>query len=91
MPAATAPLPPRRRPLRPPPAAAPAAVQHANGAGVLAKPPVRKMARDLGVDLTALAGTGPGGSITREDVQQAADTSAAKPVPGLAVFLSSRP
>jgi 2-oxoisovalerate dehydrogenase E2 component (dihydrolipoyl transacylase) len=46
----------------------------ANGSGsvVLAKPPVRKMARDLGVDLTGLTGTGPGGSITREDVQQAA-------------------
>lgn len=38
----------------------------------LAKPPVRKMAKDLGVELAALAGTGPGGSITREDVQRAA-------------------
>src|SRR5580704_8412196 len=35
----------------------PAAVQHANGARALAKPPVRKMARDLGVDLTGLSGT----------------------------------
>jgi 2-oxoisovalerate dehydrogenase E2 component (dihydrolipoyl transacylase) len=35
---------------------------------VLAKPPVRQLARDLGVDLTALAGTGPAGSITRDDV-----------------------
>jgi 2-oxoisovalerate dehydrogenase E2 component (dihydrolipoyl transacylase) len=39
---------------------------------VLAKPPVRKLARDLGVDLSALAGTGPNGSITREDVLSAA-------------------
>ena len=61
----------------------PAAVQHANGARALAKPPVRKMARDLGVDLTGLSGTGPGGSITREDVQQAADTDAVKSVPGM--------
>ena len=38
----------------------------------LAKPPVRKLARDLGVDLAALTGTGPQGSITRDDVQQAA-------------------
>ena len=38
---------------------------------VLAKPPVRKLARDLGVDLTLLSGTGPGGSITRADVQSA--------------------
>jgi pyruvate dehydrogenase E2 component (dihydrolipoamide acetyltransferase) len=39
---------------------------------VLAKPPVRKLARDLGVDLTSVAGTGPEGSVTRDDVQQAA-------------------
>ena len=39
---------------------------------VLAKPPVRKLARELGVDLGGLAGTGPAGSITRDDVQQAA-------------------
>ena len=37
-----------------------------------AKPPVRKLARDLGVDLAELAGTGPDGIITREDVQAAA-------------------
>jgi 2-oxoisovalerate dehydrogenase E2 component (dihydrolipoyl transacylase) len=43
-----------------------------NGAGVLAKPPVRKLAKDLGIDLSRLSGTGPGGSITRDDVQSAA-------------------
>src|SRR5437763_1332725 len=37
-----------------------------------AKPPVRKLAKDLGVDLAALTGTGPAGTITREDVQAAA-------------------
>jgi len=38
------------------------------GAVPLAKPPVRKLARDLGVDLYALIGTGSDGVITREDV-----------------------
>jgi pyruvate/2-oxoglutarate dehydrogenase complex dihydrolipoamide acyltransferase (E2) component len=42
------------------------------GARALAKPPVRKLAKDLGVDLDGLTGSGPQGSITREDVQQAA-------------------
>jgi 2-oxoisovalerate dehydrogenase E2 component (dihydrolipoyl transacylase) len=42
------------------------------GTAVLAKPPVRKLARDLDVDLSLLSGTGPGGSITRDDVQAAA-------------------
>jgi 2-oxoisovalerate dehydrogenase E2 component (dihydrolipoyl transacylase) len=40
----------------------------------LAKPPVRKLAKDLGIDLVQLAGSGPDGSITRDDVQRAATT-----------------
>ncbi len=43
---------------------------------VLAKPPVRKLAKDLGVDLTTLTGSGPQGSITRADVQAAAASPA---------------
>jgi 2-oxoisovalerate dehydrogenase E2 component (dihydrolipoyl transacylase) len=39
--------------------------------GVLAKPPVRKLAKDLGIDLAMLKGTGPAGSVTRDDVQAA--------------------
>jgi 2-oxoisovalerate dehydrogenase E2 component (dihydrolipoyl transacylase) len=48
-------------------------------AAVLAKPPVRKMAKDLGIDLSELAGTGPDGSITRDDVQAASAGQAAAP------------
>ena len=39
-----------------------------SGGAVLAKPPVRKLAKDLGVDLGSLVGSGPGGVITRDDV-----------------------
>ncbi|WP_030930276.1 dihydrolipoamide acetyltransferase family protein [Streptomyces sp. NRRL B-24720] len=42
----------------------------------LAKPPVRKLAKDLGIDLATVTPTGPGGIITREDVH-----AAAAPVP----------
>jgi len=46
----------------------------------LAKPPVRKYAKDLGVDLATLSGSGPGGCITRADVDAAlADRSAPAP------------
>jgi 2-oxoisovalerate dehydrogenase E2 component (dihydrolipoyl transacylase) len=38
-------------------------------------PPVRKLARDLGVDLTDVAGTGERGLITRADVEAAASES----------------
>ncbi len=57
----------------PPPARVSAAVVAAAAAEVtvLAKPPVRKLARELGVDLQAVHGTGPGGTITRADVEGA--------------------
>jgi len=63
-----------------PPAAAPPPESVPDGAKVLAKPPVRKLARDLGVDLTGQVGTGPQGSITRADVEAA--TAAPAPVVG---------
>jgi 2-oxoisovalerate dehydrogenase E2 component (dihydrolipoyl transacylase) len=44
---------------------------------VLAKPPVRKLAKDLGVDLATLTPTGPGGTVTRTDVEQAASGTTA--------------
>ncbi|MGO3321267.1 MAG: dihydrolipoamide acetyltransferase family protein [Microbacterium gubbeenense] len=36
--------------------------------GVIAKPPVRKLARDLGVTLSDVVGSGPAGEVTRDDV-----------------------
>ncbi|WP_405686354.1 dihydrolipoamide acetyltransferase family protein [Streptomyces sp. NBC_00057] len=45
----------------------------------LAKPPVRKLAKDLGIDLATVVPTGEGGIITREDVH-----AAATPVPAQA-------
>lgn len=53
----------------PAPAASPAAVR------TLAKPPVRKLAKDLGVDITTLTPSGPNGTVSREDVQAAASGS----------------
>ena len=75
---------------RPEPAAAPAealvpsaAQAEPSDVRALAKPPVRKLAKDLGVDLSVLTGSGPSGSITRDDVQAAADggSAAASSVP----------
>jgi 2-oxoisovalerate dehydrogenase E2 component (dihydrolipoyl transacylase) len=50
-------------------AGAPTEVAGGNGVHVLAKPPVRKLAKDLGVDLATVTATGPGGIITRQDVE----------------------
>ncbi|MEL4319323.1 dihydrolipoamide acetyltransferase family protein [Leifsonia sp. YIM 134122] len=42
---------------------------HAASVGpVLAKPPIRKLAKDLGVDLSIVTPTGPVGDVTRDDV-----------------------
>ncbi|WP_422734496.1 dihydrolipoamide acetyltransferase family protein [Micromonospora sp. WMMD558] len=87
--AAPAPVQPAPEPVRPAPApvaAPPAGGRNGHGGAiagglVLAKPPVRKLAKDLGVDLSTLTGSGPLGSITREDVQRAASgTPAAEPL-----------
>ncbi len=48
-----------------------AAQRPAPGGPVRAKPPVRKLARERGVDLGAVVGTGPGGTISRADVDGA--------------------
>ena len=48
----------------------------APGGEVLATPVVRKLAKDLGVELGDIPGTGPGGRVTGEDVRKAAGPSA---------------
>ncbi|MGX9774436.1 dihydrolipoyllysine-residue acetyltransferase [Janthinobacterium aestuarii] len=50
-------------------APAPAAAPAANGKLAHASPSIRKFARELGVDLTRVGGSGPKGRITQEDVQ----------------------
>jgi pyruvate dehydrogenase E2 component (dihydrolipoamide acetyltransferase) len=56
-------------PAPPLPSPGPAAPQPTvTGASVLAKPPVRKLAKDLGIKLSEVPGSGPGGVITRDDV-----------------------
>ncbi|WP_019356817.1 dihydrolipoamide acetyltransferase family protein [Streptomyces sp. AA1529] len=77
--AAPAPAPAGERATAPTPAPVPAS----NGSGAaapvapggprpLAKPPVRKLAKDLGVDLSTVTPTGPDGIVTRDDVHAAA-------------------
>ncbi|MBB6174054.1 pyruvate dehydrogenase E2 component (dihydrolipoamide acetyltransferase) [Nocardiopsis mwathae] len=60
------------QPPQPAAAAQPASSAPLNGGPtrVLAKPPVRKLAKDLGVDLRTITPTGPGGTVTREDVRR---------------------
>lgn len=61
-----------------PPPGRPAAAGSGNGRSK-AKPAVRRVARDLGVDLGMISGTGPDGLITAEDVVAAASGGSQKP------------
>jgi len=66
----------------PPSAPAPAAQEEDLGDDVRSSPLVRKMAREHGVDLNRVQGTGTGGRITKQDVQAFLDKgSAAVPAP----------
>ena len=77
-PAAPAAAPAAAAPAAPAPAAAP------NGARIRISPPARKTAAKLGVDYTALRGTGPSGRIVQRDILAAAQAqkeTAAAPAP----------
>ncbi|MCA9319730.1 MAG: 2-oxo acid dehydrogenase subunit E2, partial [Planctomycetes bacterium] len=50
-------------------APAPAPAPAADSKDVLATPATRKLARDLGVELTAVPGTGPRGRVTKDDIR----------------------
>ncbi|MFG1907341.1 dihydrolipoamide acetyltransferase family protein [Kribbella sp. NPDC048928] len=64
-----------------------APVAGGNGAvHVLAKPPVRKLAKDLGIDLGAVTATGPGGIITRADVESHTAAPAVAEAPAVAAY-----
>lgn len=64
--------PPAIEPPRPAAAAQARAPRAASAGPVIAKPPIRKLAKDLGVDLALVEATGPVGDVTREDVLRGA-------------------
>jgi pyruvate dehydrogenase E2 component (dihydrolipoamide acetyltransferase) len=66
--AASAPA-PAPAPVQQKPAPAPAVAPDANGAKPHASPSIRKFARELGVELTRVQGSGPKGRILHEDIQ----------------------
>jgi pyruvate dehydrogenase E2 component (dihydrolipoamide acetyltransferase) len=61
--------------------AAPAPNGHASGDRVFASPLARRIAKDAGVDVTALTGSGPHGRIVKVDVEAAISSGGAKAAP----------
>ncbi|HSK80273.1 MAG TPA: E3 binding domain-containing protein, partial [Thermoanaerobaculia bacterium] len=79
---------PREAPVPPPPAPAPVspappvpvpAPVPSPPAALRSSPAARRKARELGLDLAAIPGTGPGGAVTLADVEKAAIPSAPPP------------
>jgi pyruvate dehydrogenase E2 component (dihydrolipoamide acetyltransferase) len=68
---APTPVAPRPRPAGPPAPASPAAAQDRGSRVAVISPIVRKEARDAGLDLASVTGTGPAGVVSRTDVRQA--------------------
>jgi pyruvate dehydrogenase E2 component (dihydrolipoamide acetyltransferase) len=61
---------------------APAKSNGTRTASVLATPATRKLARDMGVDIREVAGTGPAGRITSDDVREHASEGGVATAPG---------
>lgn len=94
--AASPPAPSRTAAARPAAAAAPVAARSpeppSHGSGdAPAGPAVRRFAREVGVDLSTVAGTGPGGRVLREDVVKAVREASAPAPPDTAAEVRDVP
>ena len=69
---ATAAAPVTSAPAAAPVTSAPAAVAGASGVRIFSSPLARRLAKEAGLSIADLAGTGPGGRIVRRDVEKAA-------------------
>jgi pyruvate dehydrogenase E2 component (dihydrolipoamide acetyltransferase) len=83
-PAAAAPVPAPKPTIVPPPAAqpavmAPAASATKEGTRVHSSPLVRRMAKEHGIDLTTVPGTGSGGRISKQDIEAVISGGATAP------------
>ncbi len=76
-------------PVAPGPVAVPSV--RAAGERVVASPLARRMAAQAGVDLTKLAGSGPGGRIVRADIEAAVKGGAPAPVAAPAPVVAAAP
>ncbi len=80
-PAAATPAPAAAQAASPGPAPAPAAPAAASGTRVFASPLARRIARDKGLDLASVKGTGPHGRIVKADVESFTPSAAAAAAP----------
>jgi pyruvate dehydrogenase E2 component (dihydrolipoamide acetyltransferase) len=75
------PSPPATPPGAPSPSEAPSPTGVGGDGRIKASPIARRVARDRGLDLSALSGSGPGGRIVKADVERALESGAAPATP----------
>ncbi len=73
----------------PAPAAASAAPAASSGERVFASPLARRLAKEAGLDLKAVSGSGPKGRVVKSDVEKAVSTGGAKAAPAPAAAAST--
>lgn len=73
----------------PAPAAAPAAAS--SGDRVFASPLARRLAKEAGLDLKAVSGSGPKGRVVKSDIEKAVSTGGAKPAQAAAPAAAAAP
>ncbi|EHS50854.1 pyruvate dehydrogenase complex dihydrolipoamide acetyltransferase [Rhizobium sp. PDO1-076] len=83
-PAAPAPAATPAAAAAPAPVAAPAPAVAQSGARVFASPLARRLAKEAGLDLSAVAGSGPKGRVVKSDVEKVVTTGGAKAAPAAA-------
>ncbi|WP_374829668.1 pyruvate dehydrogenase complex dihydrolipoamide acetyltransferase [Daeguia caeni] len=82
---------PETKPVETQAPAAPVAAPVARGERVFASPLARRLAREAGIDIAALTGTGPHGRVVQRDVEAAIKSGVAKPVAAAASAGASAP
>ncbi|MFN7127400.1 MAG: pyruvate dehydrogenase complex dihydrolipoamide acetyltransferase [Allorhizobium sp.] len=87
--AEAAPAPAAAPAAAPAPAAASAAPAASNGERVFASPLARRLAKEAGLNLKAVSGSGPKGRVVKSDVEKAVSTGGAKAAPAPAAAASS--
>ncbi|MGQ2968695.1 MAG: pyruvate dehydrogenase complex dihydrolipoamide acetyltransferase [Allorhizobium sp.] len=87
--AEAAPAPAAAPAAAPAPAAASAASVASSGERVFASPLARRLAKEAGLDLKAVSGSGPKGRVVKSDVEKAVSTGGAKAAPAPAAAAST--
>ena len=82
---------PAQKASEPAPAAAAPAPASSGGARPFSSPLARRLAKEAGLDLSAVSGSGPHGRVVKADIEKAVASGGAKPAPAAAAQAAAAP